>query len=80
LRADTAAGAGRKEVGVAGSQNGFWDILGDADDLVVRLKLLRGLVEVAAEGNKVAKAMLGTMLPELQELLADVETVLTRRN
>ena len=54
----------------------YEDILGDADDLVARVKLYRGIVGSAARGGKGVLALLAMLLPDLKELAGEVKGVL----
>jgi hypothetical protein len=58
----------------------FRGFLSDADHLVARVKVFRAVAGAAAEGNKVAKALLALMTPDLEVLLGEVQAALTQRN
>ena len=65
---------------MAEPHNGFWDFLGDADDLLCRVEVVRALVHDAARGDPGATAMLLSMLRAVENVLRDVESALARRN
>jgi hypothetical protein len=58
----------------------YRDYLGDADDLLARVKAFRAVARVAAARNRSAQALLARMAPDLEEFLGEVGRVLTRRN
>jgi hypothetical protein len=58
----------------------YRDYLGDADDLLARVKAFRAVAGAAAAGNRSAQALLARMAPDLEELLGEVGGALTRRN
>jgi hypothetical protein len=76
-----AGGLGEEgEVTVDEPPTTYRDFLGDADDLLARVKAFRAVAGAAAAGNRAAQAVLARMAPDLEKLLGEVEAVLKGRN
>jgi hypothetical protein len=54
----------------------YEDFLFDADALLARVKLCRGIVGSAARGSRGGTALLAMTLPDLKELLGEVKGML----
>jgi hypothetical protein len=58
----------------------YLDILAATGDLVTEVKAVRAIVQAAAQGNQLAAAWLARSWRSLEQLLAEVESVLVQRN
>jgi hypothetical protein len=71
---------GRQEAGRPHPRGDYLSFLCGSHGLLARLVLLRAIARAAAAGEKAAALALAELLPDLEELLGEVEGALTRRN